>query len=422
MGGEDGEELPQFIGASVIIYRTTNDRFELLMLHRVGYPRDGADWAWTPPGGGRIDGESPLECALRELEEETGIEGDSEATFTSFVDDWYFFQKEVQATKIDIYAAEHDDYKWMSLEEALELCSPQVVADALAVAFGNATKGRSILKDFFPQAALLDLDGTLIKNDHTLSDLTKKMLMIATEVGVTPLFVTARPPRAMCEIVELTSIAPTSVLMNGAMIFDCQNRTIVDEVKITEQAALEAISRLKSEMPGTVFGLQSGFDLHVEPGYRPSWPSPDNVTVGPAEDYITQPVTEILARNPEMSPKEFLAEVRAIALDLVEVTTSSRTGLVEMTKRGVSKGSGAMRLLKMLNIDAKNAVAFGDMPTDIEMVSLVGLGVAVANAHPDLLYACDIVCGSNEQDGPASILEKLISKRLSLPGLTIPKS
>ncbi|NNN12314.1 MAG: HAD hydrolase family protein [Acidimicrobiaceae bacterium] len=405
----------------MIIYRTTKDRFELLILHRVGYPRDDADWAWTPPGGGRIDGESPLECALRELKEETGIELDSEATLTSLVDDWYFFQKEVQTTNIVIDTAEHDDYRWMSLEEALELCSPQVVSNALASAYGNATKDRSILEGFYPRAALLDLDGTLIKNDHTLSDLTKKMLMIATEVGVTPLFVTARPPRAMCEIVDLTSIAPISVLMNGAMIFDCKNRTIVDEEKIGERAALEAVSRLKREMPGTVFGVQRGFDLHVEPGYRPSWPSPDNVSFGPAEDYITQPVTEILARNPEMSPKEFLAEVRAIASDLVEVTTSSRTGLVEMTKRGVSKGSGAVRLLKMLNIDAENAVAFGDMPTDIEMVSLVGLGVAVANAHPDLLYACDIVCASNEQDGPASILEELISKRLSLAGLPIDK-
>ncbi len=408
--------MPQFIGASVIVHRMVEDRFELLILHRVGYPKDDSDWAWTPAGGARIEGESPLECAVRELKEETGIELEQEPSLCSVTKDWYFFHSEVEGRSVEVDTAEHDEYRWVGLEEAIEKCNPHVVSNALASAFGEATKDPRVLEDFFPQAALLDLDGTLIRNDHTLSDLTKKMLMIATEVGVTPLFVTARPPRAMCEIVDLTTIAPMSVLMNGAMIFDCKSRTIIREQKIERGAALDAISRLKREMPGTVFGIQSGFDLHVEPGYRPSWPSPLNVTFGPAEEYVSHPVTEILARNPEVSPKEFLAGVREVVSDLVEVTTSSRTGLVEMTKKGVSKGSGAVELLEMLNIETQNAVAFGDMPTDIEMISLVGLGVAVANAHPDLLHVCDMVCGSNEQDGPALILEEMISKRLSLAG------
>jgi hypothetical protein len=51
-------------------------------------------------------------------------------------------------------------------------------------------------------------------------------------------------------------------------------------------------------------------------------------------------------------------------------------------------------------------VAFGDMPNDLDMLSWAGHGVAVANAHRDVLAVVDEVTASNDEDGVALVLER----------------
>jgi hypothetical protein len=58
-------------------------------------------------------------------------------------------------------------------------------------------------------------------------------------------------------------------------------------------------------------------------------------------------------------------------------------------------------------IASDDVVAFGDMPNDLPMLRWAGHGVAVANAHPDLLTAADEVTASNDDAGVARVLERL---------------
>jgi hypothetical protein len=52
-------------------------------------------------------------------------------------------------------------------------------------------------------------------------------------------------------------------------------------------------------------------------------------------------------------------------------------------------------------------IAFGDMPNDLAMLEWAGHGVAVANAHPDVLAVVDEVTATNDADGVAQVLERL---------------
>jgi hydroxymethylpyrimidine pyrophosphatase-like HAD family hydrolase len=51
-------------------------------------------------------------------------------------------------------------------------------------------------------------------------------------------------------------------------------------------------------------------------------------------------------------------------------------------------------------------VAFGDMPNDLPMLAWAGHGVAVANAHPEVLAIAAEVTGRNDDDGVAQVLER----------------
>ena len=63
-------------------------------------------------------------------------------------------------------------------------------------------------------------------------------------------------------------------------------------------------------------------------------------------------------------------------------------------------------IARPLGIASDEVVAFGDMPNDIPMLLWAGHGVAMGNAHPDVLAAADEVAAPNTDDGVARVLER----------------
>jgi 8-oxo-dGTP pyrophosphatase MutT (NUDIX family) len=120
---------------SVVVWREAETGREFLLLHRLA--PGGADyegeWAWTPPSGARQPGEEPDAAAARELEEETGLTLPltlaPEATAS---EDVAIYVAEAPPDVEVVLDDEHDRYLWLSLEEALPKCLPQVVASGLA--------------------------------------------------------------------------------------------------------------------------------------------------------------------------------------------------------------------------------------------------------------------------------------------------
>jgi 3-deoxy-D-manno-octulosonate 8-phosphate phosphatase KdsC-like HAD superfamily phosphatase len=69
-----------------------------------------------------------------------------------------------------------------------------------------------------------------------------------------------------------------------------------------------------------------------------------------------------------------------------------------------------------MGLGPEDVVAFGDMPNDLAMLEWAGRGVAVANAHPDVLAAADEITLSHLDDGVAATLERLLHQRTVVPG------
>ena len=75
----------------------------------------------------------------------------------------------------------------------------------------------------------------------------------------------------------------------------------------------------------------------------------------------------------------------------------------------MTKATGLAGLAQRAGIGAAEVVAFGDMPNDLPMLAWAGRAVAVANAHPTVLAAADEVTASNDDDGVALVLERLLT-------------
>ena len=122
---------------------------------------------------------------------------------------------------------------------------------------------------------------------------------------------------------------------------------------------------------------------------------------------MQEPVSKLVVQHPNVVQDELQALVVEVCGEEATVTISGER-LVEVSAAGVTKGFALRRVCEELGVSSEEVVAFGDMPNDAEMLAWAGRGVAVANAHPEALAAADQVTDSNDLDGVAVALERLL--------------
>ncbi len=114
-------------GAAVVVYRRAGAGVEFLLLQRS--PRDpafAAAWAWGPPSGGRHPAKPLDRCAARELCEETVLRLPVRPTGAAALE-WTVYRAEAPRGAGVAFAAEHDEYRWLPLAQALALATPAAV-------------------------------------------------------------------------------------------------------------------------------------------------------------------------------------------------------------------------------------------------------------------------------------------------------
>src|SRR5690606_13290051 len=94
--------------------------------------------------------------------------------------------------------------------------------------------------------------------------------------------------------------------------------------------------------------------------------------------------------------------------------TRSKARFVEMTRKGVSKGTALEDVAAYYQVPLSRMMAIGDGFNDLDMIRAAGLGVAVANSPAEVRDAADRVTESNEDDGVAIAIERWV---LEQPGL-----
>jgi hypothetical protein len=256
-----------------------------------------------------------------------------------------------------------------------------------------------------------DLDGTLIRTDGTVSRRTCEALAAAEGAGIVVALVTGRPPRWMAPVARATGHTGVAICANGALLYDLHSETVVGSTLLDAEGALATVAALRAAVPGLSFAAEFVPGFGHEPTYRHGWELGEvEVRVGSVEEILDRPVVKLLARHPTMDRDELLARATELVGAGATVTSSSTTeALLEIAAAGVTKASALAGLAGSAGITAEQVVAFGDMPNDLPMLAWAGRAVAVANAHPEVLALADEVTASNDDDGVARVLERLVA-------------
>jgi Cof subfamily protein (haloacid dehalogenase superfamily) len=263
-----------------------------------------------------------------------------------------------------------------------------------------------------PRLVASDLDGTLLRSDGSISDRTRAALADAEDAGLAVVFATGRPPRWMEGIADATGHRGLAICANGALVYDLHTEEVVEEHSLDVELALELVEQLREGVPGLAFAVErSDGSFGHEPGYRRLWEGDfvRDLTVDDVARLLTSPMSKLLARHDSLDPDTFITEATSVIGHLATITYSGNDGLLEISSPGVTKAFTLERFAAEHGIGAEHVVAFGDMPNDLPMLSWAGRGVAVANAHPDVVDIADELTASNDDDGVALVIERIVA-------------
>lgn len=258
-----------------------------------------------------------------------------------------------------------------------------------------------------------DLDGTLLRGDGTISERTRSVLARARDAGIAVVLVTARPPRTVRQLVRALDVTGLAICLNGAVVYDLDRDVVVRQSPLRAEVVAQLVDALRAAAPGVRFALMYGERWGWEPAYAAldpevrTWCGTDGIEGDALALCAAEPVSKLIVRHPELSAAELLPIARDVAGEVAHATHSGAP-FVEISAADVHKAWALEALCDELGIPASGVVAFGDMPNDLPMLRWAGYAVAVANAHPEVLAVADAVTLSNEEDGVAVVLERLL--------------
>lgn len=272
----------------------------------------------------------------------------------------------------------------------------------------------------------LDLDGTLLDSQKRLSDANRLALERAAESGMHIVPTTGRFFGMMPQSVRDLPFVRYAITVNGAQVYDRKTDAAIVREEIPIAMAVDLMRLL---------------DRHdvIYDCYRSNWGWMTSALQMKAADYATdahylkmirefrKPVPELkshlLGTAPEGDVQKVMmfsrnsADGKQVAEAVRDEVMASFPGLkitsstwnnLEFNIASANKGNSLRRFAEHLGLTLENCMAFGDGLNDLSMIEAAGIGVAMSNAHPDVLAAADVVAASNDEDGVARVISELL--------------
>lgn len=257
----------------------------------------------------------------------------------------------------------------------------------------------------------LDVDGTLLHEDGTMSDAVITAAKMATERGHRLMLATGRSWETTLPIVEQLGIDPEYIVCaNGALVMRRDpsapggyNRHLIETFDPSE-----VLKTIRSHL------ADGRYMVEYPSGYRrytagmTDW-NLENAEEVEFEGLLSEPVTRVVVVSPEHDELDFLKIVEGMGLHQVAYAIGW-TAWLDIAPLGVNKSTALERVREWLGVPRSRVLAVGDGRNDIEMFEWAGAegrAVAMGQAPDEVKSAATEVTGSIDEDGLVAVLNSL---------------
>lgn len=256
----------------------------------------------------------------------------------------------------------------------------------------------------------LDIDGTVLDKNKSISERTVNTIKKVIEAGVKVTFSTGRPIMGVRKLIRLFNIDVPVITYNGAAVVHPKTEEILfsrnlpsDDARKIWDMGLERDATMCIWSGNRLYGNK--LDFRINEYKKLSGIEPKVVT--DFEELVAQGIPKILWTDDKERSARWSEEFKAVHFTETTVC-SSNAYFTELFNANVSKGAALSFVADYLGIPMSETMAFGDAMNDIPMIEAAGMGVAMGNAYDVVKEKADFVTLTNNEDGVAAALEKLI--------------
>jgi len=257
------------------------------------------------------------------------------------------------------------------------------------------------------KACFFDIDGTLVRSDHTISQVVVNAVQRLEQEGVAPVIATGRSYEALLPVKERLGIHSPVICYNGAMIVDGNTDSIMTHHTIPDDSAREIIQKSR-DLDFHILAYRNGKLIYEKE--RPESKEYNdriklNGTVVNFDEMENLSLTKclIIANHEKLEPvKDMILDTHSEKLNAF----FSDPRFLEIVPKGIDKGKAVAEVMGLLGGTIEQAMAMGDGFNDLPMLEAAQWGVVMENALPELkdMFPPERIAKHCDDDGVAKYL------------------
>lgn len=265
-------------------------------------------------------------------------------------------------------------------------------------------------KHFPFRAIALDLDGTLTNHDKVVTPRTRQALLLAESKGAIIILASGRPTYGIVPVAECLDLEKRGgyiLSYNGGNIVNAKTGEKLFS-QFLPDAVIPILYKYAKEKNHALLGYAGNEIITEMPDdqYVKEESRINKMNIRKVDNLLEalepHPTKLLMTGDPTdmIKAEEELVEILGEKMDIFR----SAPFFLELVPKGIDKAQSLLRLLSKINLTPADLMAFGDGYNDLSMLKLAGVGVAMANAAPEVRADADYVTLSNEEDGVAEAL------------------
>lgn len=269
----------------------------------------------------------------------------------------------------------------------------------------------------------IDIDGTLLHSDRSLSEENRLAIKAAKEAGVHVVLCTGRPLRSMKHLLDETDLLgeeDVAITYNGGLIQKTKSGEIVNQITFNRDEALD-IYKLGQQlnMPINFIDLDYVYEPPYPVGAESQYLATNrNIPKENALQFIDIdidnlpdpfPINKIVICRPGEEIDAIISDIPAEYIEKYNIY-KSQTFLLEILPQYVDKGYSMRILGELFGLDKEQIMGIGDQENDLSLVENAGFGVAMGNAIDIVKEAADYITKTNDENGVAHVINKFVLK------------